>query len=620
MTKESIRNVAIIAHVDHGKTTLVDQLLYQSGMFRNEELERLAGGQHCLIMDSNPLERERGITILSKNCAVRYTDEQGHLYKINIIDTPGHADFGGEVERVLKMADGVLLLVDAFDGPMPQTRFVLSKALEHKLKPIVVVNKVDRPDSRPHDVVNEVFDLLIQLGASDEALDFPILYASAKEGWATMHLDKPTNNVRAIFDAIVHHIPAPDVNVKAPLQMLITTLEYSDYVGRIAIGRIFAGRINEGDTVTVIDRQGNHTLQKIMQIHQFVGLGRKQVRHVQAGDICAITGLDPIDIGNTLACAENPTALPAITVAEPTMHTTFRVNDGPFSGREGKSLTSRQIRQRLDKELQHNVALRVEAGETPEEFKVSGRGLMHIGILLENMRREGFEICVGKLNVIYKEIGGKTHEPIELLVIDCPLDCQSAVMNMLGERRTELVRMDAKSGTNDFIHMEFSVPSRGLFGLHSRLMNATKGRAIMHHTFERYEPVRGSIPQRQAGVMIATMTGQVTAYALDSLYDRGFFFVRPGEQVYAGQVVGEHCKEKDIPVNVVKAKQLTNIRAAGKDDAARIRPARNMSLEEALEYIQDDELVEILPKTIRIRKRILDENERKIAMRKISSK
>ncbi len=620
MTKESIRNVAIIAHVDHGKTTLVDQLLYQSGMFRNEELERLAGGQHCLIMDSNPLERERGITILSKNCAVRYTDEQGHLYKINIIDTPGHADFGGEVERVLKMADGVLLLVDAFDGPMPQTRFVLSKALEHKLKPIVVVNKVDRPDSRPHDVVNEVFDLLIQLGASDEALDFPILYASAKEGWATMHLDKPTNNVRAIFDAIVHHIPAPDVNVKAPLQMLITTLEYSDYVGRIAIGRIFAGRINEGDTVTVIDRQGNHTLQKIMQIHQFVGLGRKQVRHVQAGDICAITGLDPIDIGNTLACAENPTALPAITVAEPTMHTTFRVNDGPFSGREGKSLTSRQIRQRLDKELQHNVALRVEAGETPEEFKVSGRGLMHIGILLENMRREGFEICVGKPNVIYKEIGGKTHEPIELLVIDCPLDCQSAVMNMLGERRTELVRMDAKSGTNDFIHMEFSVPSRGLFGLHSRLMNATKGRAIMHHTFERYEPVRGSIPQRQAGVMIATMTGQVTAYALDSLYDRGFFFVRPGEQVYAGQVVGEHCKEKDIPVNVVKAKQLTNIRAAGKDDAARIRPARNMSLEEALEYIQDDELVEILPKTIRIRKRILDENERKIAMRKISSK
>ncbi len=620
MTKESIRNVAIIAHVDHGKTTLVDQLLYQSGMFRNEELEKLAGGQHGLIMDSNPLERERGITILSKNCAVRYTDEQGHLYKINIIDTPGHADFGGEVERVLKMADGVLLLVDAFDGPMPQTRFVLSKALEHKLKPIVVVNKVDRPDSRPNDVVNEVFDLLIQLGASDEALDFPILYASAKEGWATLHLDKPASNIRAIFDAIVHHIPAPDVNVKAPLQMLITTLEYSDYVGRIAIGRIFAGRISEGDTVAVIDRQGNHTLQKILQIHQFVGLGRKQVRHVQAGDICAITGLDPIDIGNTLACADNPMALPAITVAEPTMHTTFRVNDSPFAGREGKSLTSRQIRQRLDKELQHNVALRVEPGQTPEEFKVSGRGLMHIGILLENMRREGFELSVGKPNVIYKEISGQTHEPIELLVIDCPLDCQSPVMNLLGERRTELVRMDAKSGTDDFIHMEFSVPSRGLFGLHSRLMNATKGRAIMHHTFERYEPVRGSIPQRQAGVMIATMTGQVTAYALDSLYDRGFFFVRPGEQVYAGQVVGEHCKEKDIPVNVVKAKQLTNIRAAGKDDAARIRPARNMSLEEALEYIQDDELVEILPKTIRIRKRILDENERKIAMRKISGK
>ncbi len=617
MTKESIRNVAIIAHVDHGKTTLVDQLLYQSGMFRNGELDKLAGGQHGLIMDSNPLERERGITILSKNCAVGYTDYEGRHYKINIIDTPGHADFGGEVERVLKMADGVLLLVDAFDGPMPQTRFVLGKALEHKLKPIVVVNKVDRPDSRPDDVVNEVFDLLIQLGASDEALDFPIIYASAKEGWATLHLDKPTNNVRAIFEAIVHSIPAPDVTVHAPLQMLITTLEYSDYVGRIAIGRIFAGEITEGQMVTVIDRHGNHTLQKILQIHQFIGLGRKQVSHVQAGDICAISGMDPIDIGNTLACAENPTALPAITVAEPTMHTTFRVNDGPFAGKEGRSLTSRQIRERLDKELQHNVALRVEPGETPEEFKVSGRGLMHIGILLENMRREGFELCVGKPNVIYKEIDGKTHEPIELLVIDCPIDCQSPVMNLLGDRRTELVKMDAKSGTDDYIHMEFSIPSRGLFGLHSRLMNATKGRAIMHHTFEQYEPVRGSIPRRLAGVMVATTTGQVTAYALDGLYDRGIFFVRPGEQVYAGQVVGEHCKEKDIPVNVVKLKQMTNIRAASKDDAAKIRPARILSLEEALEYIQDDELVEILPKTIRIRKRILNENTRKIAMRKV---
>jgi GTP-binding protein len=500
---------------------------------------------------------------------------------------------------------------------MPQTRFVLSKALEHKLKPIVVINKVDRPESRPDDVVNEVFDLLIQLGADDHALDFPVIYASAKEGWASLNLSHPANDVRVIFDAIVNYIPAPNVSIDAPLQMLITTLDYSDYVGRIAIGRIFAGKLTEGQMVTVIDRHGNHTLQKVLQIHQFVGLGRKQVRQVQAGDICAISGLDPIDIGNTLACAEKPTPLQMITVAEPTMHTTFRVNDGPFAGKEGKSVTSRQIRDRLDKELQHNVALRVEPGATPEEFKVSGRGLMHIGILLENMRREGFELCVGKPNVIFKEIDGKTQEPIELLVINCPIDCQSAVMNLLGERRTELVKMDTKSGTDDFIHMEFMVPSRGLFGLHSRLLNATKGRAIMHHTFERYEPQRGSIPQRLAGVMIATTTGQVTAYALDTLYDRGIFFVKPGDQVYEGQVVGEHCKDKDIPVNVVRMKQLTNVRASGKDDAAKVRPPRIMSLEEALEYIQDDELVEILPKTIRIRKRLRTEMERKQALRKI---
>ena len=618
MYSDYIRNVAIIAHVDHGKTTLVDQLLYQSGMFRTEELDKLAGGQHGLIMDSNPLERERGITILSKNCAIDFIDSEGSEYKINIIDTPGHADFGGEVERVLKMADGVLLLVDAFEGPMPQTRFVLGKALEHKIRPIVVVNKVDRKNSRPDDVVNEVFDLLVQLGADDETLDFPCVYASAKEGWATRDLAIPAKDMQVIFDTIIHSVPPPTVIPDAPLQMLVTNQEYSDYVGKIAIGRVFAGQINEGQRVTVIDKQGLHTQQKIMQIHQFDGLSRKQVSSVQAGDICAISGLDPVDIGDTIACADKPSRLAVISVDEPTMTMTFRVNDGPFAGREGKYVTGRQIGERLEKELQHNVALRVEAGQTPEEFQVSGRGLMHLGILLENMRREGYEICVGKPDVILKIIDGRRHEPIELLAVDCPLDCQNSVMSLLGERRSEIVKIDAKSGTSDFVHMEFMIPARGLFGLHARMMNATAGRAVMHHTFERYELMRGAIPQRKAGVMVATNTGQVTAYALDALYDRGIFFVGPGEKVYEGQVVGEHCKDNDIPVNVVRGKQLTNIRAAGKDDAAKIRPARKMSLELAMEYIQADELVEICPSSIRIRKRFLKESDRRRLARQSS--
>jgi GTP-binding protein len=611
MYSEYIRNVAIIAHVDHGKTTLVDRLLYQSGMFRTEDLDKLAGGEHGLIMDSNPLERERGITILSKNCAIYYADSEGNEYKINLIDTPGHADFGGEVERVLKMADGVLLLVDAFEGPMPQTRFVLGKALEHKLRPIVVVNKVDRANSRPDDVVNEVFDLLVQLDADSEALDFPLIYASARDGWATTDLEKRTDHMQVIFEAIINHIPCPKVVPEAPLQILVTSQEYSDYVGRIAIGRVFAGQVSEGQRVAVIDKDGLHTQQKVAQIHQFDGLGRKRVSSVQAGDICAISGLDPIDIGDTIACADKPSRLAVIAVDEPTMTMTFRVNDGPFAGRDGKYVTGRQIGERLTKELQQNVALRVEPGRTPEEFNVSGRGLMHLGILLETMRREGYEVCVGKPNVILRVIEGRRHEPIELLAVDCPLDCQNAVMSLLGERRSEIVRMDAKSGASDFIHMEFMIPSRGLFGLHARVMNATQGRAVMHHTFERYEPMRGAIPQRKAGVMIATTTGQVTAYALDALYDRGFFFVEPGENVYEGQVVGEHCKDNDIPVNVAKGKQLTNIRASGKDDAAKVRPARKMSLELAMEYIQEDELVEICPSSIRIRKRLLKEADRR---------
>ena len=611
MYSDYIRNVAIIAHVDHGKTTLLDQLLYQSGMFRPEDLDKLAGSEHGLIMDSNPLERERGITILSKNCSIYHTNSQGNEYKINIIDTPGHADFGGEVERVLKMADGVLLLVDAFDGPMPQTRFVLTKALEHKLKLIVVVNKVDRENSRPDDVVNEVFDLLVQLDANSESLDFPLIYASAKDGWATADLDKKTDNMEIIFDTIINKIPSPRANHEAPLQMLVTNQEYSDYVGRIAIGRVFAGQISEGERVTVIDSNGLHTQQKVLQIHQFYGLGRKRTASVQAGDICTISGLDPVEIGDTIACAEKPSRLAVIPVDEPTMTMTFRINDGPFAGKDGKYLTSRHIGERLEKELQHNVSLRVEPGQTPEEFNVSGRGLMHLGILLENMRREGYEICVGKPNVILRVVEGRRHEPIELLAVDCPLDCQSSVMNLLGDRRSEIIKMDAKSGASDFIHMEFMIPSRGLFGLHARVLNATRGRAIMHHTFERYELMRGAIPQRKAGVMVATTTGQVTAYALDALYERGFFFVEPGEKVYEGQVVGEHCKENDIPVNVAKGKQLTNIRSSGKDDAAKIRPARIMSLEVALEYIQEDELVEVCPGSIRIRKQLLKEADRR---------
>jgi len=611
MYSDYIRNVAIIAHVDHGKTTLVDQLLYQSGMFRQEDLDKLAGGEHGLIMDSNPLERERGITILSKNCAIHYTDSKGNEYKINLIDTPGHADFGGEVERVLKMADGVLLLVDAFEGPMPQTRFVLGKALEHKLKPIVVVNKVDRQNSRPDDVVNEVFDLLVQLGAEDEALDFPLIYASAKEGWATTDSDKKTDNMQVVFEAIINNIPPPQIIRDAPLQMLVTNQEYSDYVGRIAIGRIFAGQIIEGQRVTVIDSEGLHTQQKVTQIHQFDGLGRKRVSRAQAGDICAISGLDPVEIGETIACADKPSRLAVISVDEPTMTMTFRVNDGPFAGRDGKYVTSRQIGERLKKELQQNVALSVEEGQSPEEFNVSGRGLMHLGILLENMRREGYELCVGKPNVILKIVDERRHEPIELLAVDCPLDCQNSVMSLLGDRRSEIIKIDSKSGAGDFIHMEFLIPSRGLFGLHARMMNATGGRAIMHHTFERYELMRGAIPQRKASVMIATTTGQVTAYALDALYDRGIFFVEPGEKIYEGQVVGEHCKEKDIPVNVVRSKQLTNIRSSGKDDAARIKPARKMSLEATMEYLQEDELVEICPNSIRIRKRLLKEADRR---------
>jgi len=615
MYAETIRNVAIIAHVDHGKTTLVDQLLYQSGMFRQEELDKLAGADHALIMDSDPLERERGITIFSKNCSIQYIDESGRKYKINIVDTPGHADFGGEVERVLEMTDGVLLVVDAFDGPMPQTRFVLSKALQHKLKPILVVNKVDRPDSRPDDVVNEVFDLFVELEANDDSLDFPVLFASAKEGWATTDLSRPNRNLKPVYDAIIHSIPAPKADPNKPLQMLVTSLEYSDYVGRVAVGKVFAGKLTQAQPVTVIDRQGNPTQQKVIQLYEFEGLTKMRATEVEAGDICAVAGLDPVDIGDTIACPDQPSALPIVVIDEPTMSMTFHVNNGPFAGQDGKYVTSLQIRDRLEKELQTNVALRVELGQTADEFIVSGRGLMHLGILLENMRREGYEVCVGKPQVIIHQKDGVRQEPVERLVIECPADCQNAVMSLIGTRRSELLKMDMKSGASDFVHMEFMIPSRGLFGLNARLLTATQGRAIMHHTFERYEPMRGSIPDRQAGVLIESETGTVTAYALDALYDRGLFFVQPGDRIYEGQIVGEHCKDNDIVVNAARAKQLNNMRTSTKEDAVRVRPARLMSLEAMLEYVQQDELVEICPNSLRLRKRLLKEGQRRRAAR-----
>ena len=613
------RNIAIIAHVDHGKTTLVDKLLYQSGMFRSEDLDKLAGGQHGLIMDRDDLERERGITIFSKNCAITYRASDGRQYKINIVDTPGHADFGGEVERVLTMADGALLLVDAFEGPRPQTRFVLRKALEHGLRPIVVVNKMDRPDARPNGAIDEVFDLLVELDAADAALDFPVVYASAKEGWASTDPDKPTNDLRSLFDTIITHVPAPQRDVDAPLQMLITTLEYCEYTGRIGVGRVVNGRIAEGQPVAVSDHRGQLTKQNVGQLYQYEGLERQRCADATAGDICAVGGLDPINIGDTITCPQRGEPLAAIQVDQPTMHLTVQVNDGPFSGREGKFLTSRQIKARLEKELQSNVALGVEPGVTAREFRVAGRGVMHLGILLENMRREGFEICAGKPKVIFRQVDGHRHEPIETLVIDCPAECQGAVMSLIGERRAQMDSMDASDSTGGYIHMSFTIPARGLIGLRARLLTATQGRAIMHHTMLEYAPMRGEIPQRNLGALIATETGPVTAYALDALYDRGVFFVEPGDYVYQGQVVGEHCKDNDVEVNVMRMKKHTNIRAAGRDDAAQVRPTRQMSLEACLEYIQDDELVEITPKSVRMRKRLLSEADRRREARRAAS-
>ncbi len=607
-----LRNVAIIAHVDHGKTSLVDGLLRQSGMFRAGELEKLTGGRLGLMMDSNELERERGITIFSKNCAVAYIREDGSAYRINIIDTPGHADFGGEVERVLRMADGALLIVDAFEGPMPQTRFVLGKALEANLRPVLIVNKCDRPDARPHGVVDEVFDLLVELGADDEALEFTTVFSSAKDGWATMDPERPERDLRAVFEAIIDSVPPARGDRNAPLQMLITALDSSDYVGRIGIGRVFAGRVRQGETVALLKRDGERVLSKIGEVQRYEGMGRRAVEMVEAGDVCALVGVEGIDIGDTVADPERGEALPAVRVDEPTISMTFRVNDSPTAGQEGEYVTSRQLRARLEKELEANVALRVGQGASAEEFVVSGRGMLHLGVLLETMRREGYELCVGRPEVITKEIDGETHEPVERVVVDAPEQHVGAVMELLGARRGELKHLEPMGAVT---RLEFDAPARGLIGLRSRLLTATQGEAVFHHVFDRYAPATGGILSRQQGVLIATEPGRVTPHAIESLADRGVLFVKPGDRVYGGQIVGEHNRENDLPVNIVREKKLTNIRSSTKEAFVALKAARIMSLEAALEYIEPDELVEITPSSVRLRKRILDEGARRRAER-----
>ena len=601
--RDELRNIAIIAHVDHGKTTLVDALLRQSGMFRASQLE-----DKTLILDNNPLERERGITILAKNVAMTYPDAKGVTRKINIIDTPGHADFGGEVERVLKMADGVLLLVDAFEGPMPQTRFVLKKAFQYHIKPIVVINKIDRVDARPTEVLNEIFDLFVELEADDDALDFPVVYASGRAGFAKMEMDQESTDMRPLLETIVNRIKGPVADLEKPLQMQVTNIDYNEYVGRIGIGRIFNGIVNRGQKIALLKRNGKVESHTVIELYLFSGLGREKTDHAEAGDICAIVGIEDVDIGDTIAHPDHPEPLSLIDVDEPTLNMIFSVNDSPFAGQEGKYVTSRNLRDRLYRELQSNVALKVEDTNSPDSLRVSGRGLLHLGVLIENMRREGYELQVSKPKVIFKELSGHKCEPIENLVIDVPGEFVGRVMEAIGNRRGELVKMDAKG---NITHMEFTIPARGLIGLRTRLLNATQGEAVMHHTFHDYEFIRGTLPGRQNGVMVSMENGNTNAYALDTLQERGVMFVKPGDAVYEGMVVGEYNKDTDIPVNVCKEKNLSNMRTTSSDKNIILKPPRDMSLEIALEYIEDDELVEITPKNIRLRKRYLKENERK---------
>ena len=595
---QKIRNVAIIAHVDHGKTTLVDKMLLAGNLFR----ENQATGD--LILDNNDLERERGITILSKNVSINYNG-----YKINVIDTPGHSDFGGEVERVLNMADGCLLLVDAFEGPMPQTRFVLQKAIQIGLKPIVVINKVDKPNCRPDEVQEMVFDLMFNLNATEEQLDFPTIYGSAKQGWMSEDWQKPTDNINAVLDAIIEYIPAPE-KIEGDAQMLVTSLDYSSYVGRIAIGRVHRGEFTEGMEIALCKKDGSTIKQRIKELHTFEGMSRKRVQAVGSGDICALIGIENFEIGDTITVSTNPEPLPRIAIDEPTMSMTFTINDSPFFGKDGKYVTSRHINDRLVKELDKNLALRVEKTEREDAWIVYGRGVLHLAVLIETMRREGYELQVGQPQVIIKEIDGVKCEPVEALTINVPEEYSSKMIDMVTRRRGDLISMTTQ---NDRIHLEFQIPSRGIIGLRTNVLTASAGEAIMAHRFLEYQPWKGDIERRTNGSLIALESGTAYAYAIDKLQDRGKFFIFPQEEVYAGQVVGENAKDNDIVVNVTKSKKLTNMRASGADEKAKIVPPVVFSLEEALEYIKEDEYVEVTPNHLRLRKIILDELERKRA-------
>ena len=594
---QDIRNIAIIAHVDHGKTTLVDKMMLAGKLFRDGQDN---SGQ---VLDSNDLVRERGLTILSKNVSINWKGT-----KINIIDTPGHSDFGGEVERVLNMADGCILLVDAFEGPMPQTRFVLQKALQIGLKPIVVVNKVDKPNCRPEEVYEMVFDLMFSLNATEDQLDFPVVYGSAKNGWMAEDFNAPTDNIDYLLDKIVEIIPAPKVLEGTP-QMLITSLDYSSYTGRIAVGRVHRGTLKEGMNITIAHRDGSMEKTRIKEVHVFEGMGQKKVDEVHSGDICAIVGLERFEIGDTICDFENPEPLPPIAIDEPTMSMLFTINDSPFFGKEGKFVTSRHINDRLQKELEKNLALRVRPFEdTTDKWIVSGRGVLHLSVLIETMRREGYELQVGQPQVIYKEIDGQKCEPIEELTINVPEEFASKMIDMVTRRKGEMTSMQT---LGERVDIEFDIPSRGIIGLRTNVLTASQGEAIMAHRFKEYQPYKGEIVRRMNGSMIAMETGTAYAYSIDKLQDRGKFFIDPGEEVYGGQVVGEHVHDNDLVINVTKAKQLTNVRASGSDEKARVIPKTVMSLEECLEYIKGDELVEVTPKNIRMRKIILDHLERK---------
>ena len=594
--QQNIRNIAIIAHVDHGKTTLVDKMLMAGHLFRENE----NAGE--LIMDNNDLERERGITILAKNVSIQYKG-----YKINIIDTPGHADFGGEVERVLNMADGVLLLVDAFEGPMPQTRFVLQKALQMNLKPIVVINKVDKLNCRPDEVQEAVFDLMFNLNATEEQLDFHTIYGSAKNNWMSEDWRKPTTDITALLDAIIEYIPAPPVLEGTP-QMLITSLDYSSYVGRIAVGRVHRGTLRENMDVTLVKRDGTKIKSRIKELDTFTGLGRTKTNEVSSGDICAVVGIDGFEIGDTICDAVEPEALDPIAIDEPTMSMVFTINDSPFFGKEGKFVTSRHINDRLVRELDKNLALRVEKNPNEDVWHVFGRGVLHLSVLIETMRREGYELQVGQPQVIIKEIDGVKCEPIEQLTVNTPEECSGKIIELVTQRKGEMISMEA---VNDRIQLEFNIPSRGIIGLRTKVLNVSAGEAIMSHRFQEYQPYKGEIEKRVNGSLIAMESGTAYAYALDKLQDRGRFFIFPQEEVYAGQVVGESSKEGDIVINVTKSKKLTNMRSKSADDKATLPPPIIFSLEEALEYIKEDEYVEVTPSKIRLRKIILDETERK---------